>query len=216
VMQVPEEEKYLNSKKELEARIIVALGGRAAEEIIFGDVTTGASNDIEQATKICRAMITQYGMSDKFGLMGLAEVESQYLSGKAYMNCGDETATEIDHEIMKMLAAAYEEAKRLLNENRDVLDRIANYLIVQETITGKEFMQIMNTVLSEREQAAAEAAAPAAEASAQAAAEVTVPAAETAEAAVPAEMTAPAAEETPAPVTGIRPEDVPQSPEFPE
>ncbi|MBR2561212.1 MAG: ATP-dependent zinc metalloprotease FtsH [Eubacterium sp.] len=152
VMQVPEEEKYLNSKNELKAMVVGLLAGRAAEEIIFGDVTTGASNDIERATKICRAMVTQYGMSEKFGLMGLAEQENQYLSGKAYLNCGDETATEIDREVAKMLQEAYEEAKRLLNENRDALDRLAGYLIIQETITGKEFMQILHTVIKEREQ----------------------------------------------------------------
>ncbi|MEE1113926.1 MAG: ATP-dependent zinc metalloprotease FtsH, partial [Eubacterium sp.] len=151
VMQVPEEEKYLNSRNELKAMITGMLAGRAAEEIVFGDVTTGASNDIEKATKICRAMITQYGMSEKFGLIGLAETENQYLGGKAYLNCGDETATEIDHEVMKMLKEAYEEAKRLINENRDALDRLAGYLIIQESITGKEFMQILHTVQKERE-----------------------------------------------------------------
>ena len=137
VMQVPEEEKYLNSRKELEDMVTGFLAGRAAEEIVFGDVTTGASNDIEKATQICRAMITQYGMSDKFGLMGLARTESKYLNGRAVLDCGDETATEIDHEIMKMLKASYEKAKQMLRENRDVLDRLAGYLIIQETITGK-------------------------------------------------------------------------------
>ncbi len=152
VMQVPEEEKYLNSRKELEDMVTGFLAGRAAEEIVFGDVTTGASNDIEKATQICRAMITQYGMSDKFGLMGLARTESKYLNGRAVLDCGDETATEIDHEIMKMLKASYEKAKQMLKENRDVLDRLAGYLIIQETITGKEFMRIMNTVIGERSQ----------------------------------------------------------------
>ncbi len=153
VLQVPEEEKFLNSRKELEAMVTGMLGGRAAEEIVFGDVTTGASNDIERATEICRAMITQYGMSEKFGLMSLAKTEHQYLGGKAYLECGDETATEIDHEIMKMLETYYADAKRMINENRDVLDRIAGYLIIQETITGAEFMRIMNTVIGERKQA---------------------------------------------------------------
>ncbi|MDY5113830.1 MAG: ATP-dependent zinc metalloprotease FtsH [Bilifractor sp.] len=152
VMQVPEEEKYLNSRKELEDMVTGFLAGRAAEEIVFGDVTTGASNDIEKATQICRAMITQYGMSDKFGLMGLARTESKYLNGRAVLDCGDETETEIDHEIMKMLKASYEKAKQMLRENRDVLDRLAGYLIIQETITGKEFMRIMNTVIGERSQ----------------------------------------------------------------
>ncbi len=152
VMQVPEEEKYLNSRKELEDMVTGFLAGRAAEEIVFGDVTTGASNDIEKATQICRAMITQYGMSDKFGLMGLARTESKYLNGRAVLDCGDETATEIDHEVMKMLKSSYERAKQMLRENRDVLDRLAGYLIIQETITGKEFMRIMNTVIGERTQ----------------------------------------------------------------
>ena len=146
VMQTPEEEKFLNTKKELEAMIVVALGGRAAEEIVFDTVTTGASNDIEQATKIARAMITQYGMSQKFGLMGLASQENQYLSGRAVLNCGDDTATEIDHEVMQLLHYSYEEAKRLLSEHREALDKIAAYLIRRETITGKEFMKIFRAV----------------------------------------------------------------------
>ena len=142
VMQVPEEEKYLNTQKELEAMLVGYLGGRAAEEIVFDTVTTGAANDIEQATKVARAMITQYGMSQKFGLMGLASQENQYLSGRAVLNCGDDTATEIDHEVMQLLHYSYEEAKRLLNEHREALDKIAGYLISRETITGKEFMKI--------------------------------------------------------------------------
>ena len=142
VMHVPEEEKYLNTRKELEAMLVGYLGGRAAEEIVFDTVTTGAANDIEQATKVARAMITQYGMSDRFGLMGLAETQSQYLDGRAMLNCGDSTATEIDHEVMKLLKKSYDEAKRLLSENRDVLDKIAEFLIQKETITGKEFMKI--------------------------------------------------------------------------
>ena len=146
VMQVPEEEKYLNTKKELEAMLVGYLGGRAAEEIVFDTVTTGAANDIEQATKVARAMITQYGMSRKFGLMGLATQENQYLSGRAVLNCGDDTATEIDHEVMELLHYSYEEAKRLLNEHREALDKIADYLIRRETITGKEFMKIFRAV----------------------------------------------------------------------
>ena len=146
VMQVPEEEKFLNTKNELKAMLVGLLGGRASEEIVFGDVTTGAANDIEKATNIARAMITQYGMSEKFGLMGLASAENQYLDGRTVLNCGDETATEIDHEVMKVLKESYAEAKRLLSENRDVLDQIADYLIKRETITGKEFMQIYREV----------------------------------------------------------------------
>ena len=144
VMHVPEEEKYLNTRKELEAMLVGYLGGRAAEEIVFDTVTTGAANDIEQATKVARAMITQYGMSDRFGLMGLAETQNQYLDGRAMLNCGDATATEIDHEVMKLLKKSYDEAKRLLSENRDVMDKIAAFLIEKETITGKEFMKIFH------------------------------------------------------------------------
>jgi len=146
VMQVPEEEKYLNSKTELEAILVGLLAGRAAEDIVFGNVTTGASNDIEKATQIARAMITQYGMSEKFGLMGLASVESQYLSGQATLNCGDATATEIDHEVMIMLKNAYEQAKDILVQHREALDKIAAFLIERETITGKEFMEILHQV----------------------------------------------------------------------
>ena len=146
VMHVPEEEKFLNTKKELEAMLVGYLGGRAAEEIVFDTVTTGAANDIEQATKVARAMITQYGMSEKFGLMGLASQENQYLSGRAVLNCGDDTATEIDHEVMKLLHDSYEEAKRLLKGHRKALDKISDYLIRRETITGKEFMKIFRAV----------------------------------------------------------------------
>ena len=149
VMHVPEEEKYLNTKKELEAMLVGYLGGRAAEEIVFDTVTTGAANDIEQATKVARAMITQYGMSERFGLMGLAETQSQYLDGRAVMNCGDSTATEIDHEVMKLLKTSYDEAKRLLRENREALYKIAEFLIQKETITGKEFMKIFREIKGE-------------------------------------------------------------------
>ncbi len=142
VMHVPEEEKFLNSRKELHAMLVGYLAGRAAEEIVFDTVTTGAANDIEQATKVARAMITQYGMSEKFGLMGLASREDQYLSGRTVMNCAEATASQVDDEVMKMLKEAYEEAKSLLSENRDVMDKIAEFLIERETITGKEFMKI--------------------------------------------------------------------------
>ena len=142
VLQVPEEEKFLNTKKELEARLVVSLGGRAAEEIVFDTVTTGAANDIEQATAIARAMITQYGMSEKFGLMGLATQQNQYLDGRVVLNCGDQTATEVDHEVMALLKKSYEEALSLLRAHRETMDRIAEHLIESETITGKEFMKI--------------------------------------------------------------------------
>ncbi|WP_124064973.1 ATP-dependent zinc metalloprotease FtsH [Clostridium sp. E02] len=142
VMHVPEEEKYLNSKKELHAMLVGYLGGRAAEEIVFQSVTTGAANDIEQATKVARAMITQYGMSDTFGLMGLANKENQYLNGRTVMNCAEATAAQVDSEVMKLLKEAYEEAKSLLMDNREIMDQIAEFLIKKETITGKEFMKI--------------------------------------------------------------------------
>ena len=146
VMQTPEEEKFLNTKKELEAMLVGLLAGRAAEEVVFDTVTTGASNDLEKATKVARAMITQYGMSERFGLIGLESVQSRYLDGRAVMNCGEATAAEIDAEVMEMLKAAYEEAKRLLRENREALDKISEFLIEKETITGKEFMKILRKV----------------------------------------------------------------------
>ena len=146
VMQTPEEEKFLNTKKELQAMLVGMLGGRAAEEIVFDTVTTGASNDIEKATSVARAMITLYGMSEKFGLIGLESVQNRYLDGRPVMNCGQETASEIDHEVMKMLKEAYEEAKKLLSEHRESLDKIAAFLIEKETITGKEFMKIFHEV----------------------------------------------------------------------
>ena len=146
VMQVPEEEKYLMTKDELMTRLVTLLGGRAAEEVVFDTVTTGASNDIEKATQIARAMITQYGMSEKFGLMSLETVESKYLDGSARLNCSDETEAMIDDEVKELLKECFEEAKKLLSENRDVLDEIAKYLYEKETITGKQFMEIYRKV----------------------------------------------------------------------
>ena len=146
VMQVPEEEKYLMTKDELMTRLVTLLGGRAAEEVVFDTVTTGASNDIEKATQIARAMITQYGMSEKFGLMSLETVESKYLDGSARLNCSDETAAMIDDEVKELLKECFAEAKKLLSENRDVLDEIAKYLYEKETITGKQFMVIYRKV----------------------------------------------------------------------
>ena len=142
VMQVPEEEKYLQNKDELMARLVTLVAGRAAEEIVFGKVTTGAANDIEKATKIAKAMITQYGMSDKFGMMCLATTENQYLDNRAGLICGEDTAAQIDKEVLAIINHAYDEAMRLLTENREVLDHIAEYLYEHETITGKEFMKI--------------------------------------------------------------------------
>ena len=146
VLNVPEEEKYLNSKTELQNLLVKYLGGRAAEELVFDTVTTGASNDIEKATSIARSMVTQYGMSSEFGLMGLESVENRYLDGRAVLNCADATAAGVDDVVMKMLKEAYEEAKRLLSENRKALDLIAGFLIKKETITGKEFMDIFHKV----------------------------------------------------------------------
>ena len=149
-MQVPEEEKFLMSQKEMEEELVVLYGGRAAEFVKFDSVTTGASNDIERATSIARSMVTMYGMSDKFGLMGLESIENRYLDGRAVLNCGDETAGEIDKEVMKLLKDAYDKAVTLLRENMEALDRISEFLIEKETITGKEFMDIFNKVRAER------------------------------------------------------------------
>ena len=144
VMQVPEEEKFLMSKDEMLARIVTLLGGRASEAIVFDTVTTGASNDMEKATQMARAMITQYGMSDKFGLMSLETVENRYLDGRASLNCSDATAAEVDNEVKELLKKCYDKAVTLLTENRDRLDRIAEFLYEKETITGKEFMELFN------------------------------------------------------------------------
>lgn len=146
VMQVPEEEKYLMSKDELLTRITTLFGGRAAEKLVFNSITTGAANDIEKATTLARAMVTQYGMSDRFGLMGLESIESRYLDGRPVQNCSDETAGEIDKEVMNILKECYDRAEKLLAENREALDKIAEYLIARETITGEEFMNIFNEV----------------------------------------------------------------------
>lgn len=146
VMQVPEEEKYLMKKDELLARLVTLLGGRASEEIVFGKVTTGAANDIEKATSLARAMITQYGMSERFGLMGLESVESRYLDGRPVLNCADATAAQIDEEVKALLKECYQKALERLRENRDVLDELAKFLVERETITGKEFMDIYRRV----------------------------------------------------------------------
>lgn len=155
-MQVPEEEKYLMSKAEIETELVTLLAGRAAEELCFDSVTTGASNDIERATNLTRAMITQYGMSEKFGLIGLTTVEDQYLSGRSVLNCGEATAAEIDQEVMRVLKESYEKALEILSQNRKALDEIAAFLIERETITGKEFMEILNRVNAPEEPEAAD------------------------------------------------------------
>ena len=149
VMQVPEEEKYLNTKAELHDMIVGLLGGRAAEELKFETVTTGASNDIERATAVARNMVTQYGMSERFGLMGLATVESQYLEGRAVLNCSDVTAAAVDEEVRKIMEDCYKEAKRILSENMDAMDMIAEQLIREETITGKDFMRLFRKAKGE-------------------------------------------------------------------
>jgi cell division protease FtsH len=139
---VPEEEKYLNTKAELHDMIVGLLGGRAAEELKFDTVTTGASNDIERATAVARNMVTQYGMSKRFGLMGLATVESRYLEGRAVLNCSDVTAAAVDEEVRQIMEDCYNEAKAILSENMDAMDMIAEHLIREETITGKDFMRL--------------------------------------------------------------------------
>ena len=194
VMQVPEEEKYLNTEKELHAMLVGFLAGRAAEELVFDSVTTGAANDIEKATNIARQMVTRFGMSKKFGLMGLETVENQYLTAQRVMNCSDVTAAGIDEEVREMLAKAYEEAKTLLSENRDALDKIADFLIEKETITGKEFMKIFREVKGLPDPDAPAPAETEAPAEAEAPAETEAPA----EAAAPAETAAPAEAEAPA------------------
>lgn len=150
VMQVPEEEKYLQSKDELLTTIVTTFGGRAAEELVFQSITTGAANDIEQATNIARQMITRFGMSDAFGLVGLERMESQYLEGRLVLNCADSTAGEVDKEVIRILSECYEKAKSMLAAHRDVLDAIAAYLYEKETITGKQFMEIYHRILAER------------------------------------------------------------------
>ncbi len=176
VLHVPEEEKYLMSKDELLTRITMLYGGRAAEELFFDTVTTGASNDIEKATELGRAMITQYGMSEKFGLIGLESIQNRYLDGRAVMNCADVTAAEVDHEVMELLKRCYERAKELLSGNQDVMERIASFLIEKETISGKEFMEMFYEL---RPEAKAEAERKKAEKEAQKAAEETAATAQT-------------------------------------
>ena len=145
-MQLPKEEKFLQSKEELETDIITFLGGRAAEDVVFNSITTGASNDIERATSILRSMITQYGMSDKFGMVGLESIENRYLDGRAVLNCADETAAKIDEEVANRMKEFYEKAVNIIKENRDALDKIAEYLIEKETITGKEFIKMYREI----------------------------------------------------------------------
>ena len=145
-MQLPKEEKFLQSKEELETDIVTLLGGRAAEDVVFNSITTGASNDIERATAILRSMITQYGMSDKFGMVGLESIENRYLDGRAVLNCADDTAAKIDEEVARRMKEFYERAVNIIKENREVLDKIAEYLIEKETITGKEFIKMYREI----------------------------------------------------------------------
>ena len=156
-MQVPEEEKYLMSKEQMLSELVTLFGGRAAEEVVFNSVTTGASNDIERATQIARAMVTQYGMSERFGLMGLESVQNRYLDGRAVMNCSDATGALIDEEVKEMLKVAYDKAKKIIEDHREVMDEIAEFLIEKETITGKEFMEIYNKSLKKDELESVEA-----------------------------------------------------------
>ncbi|MBQ6364285.1 MAG: ATP-dependent zinc metalloprotease FtsH [Lachnospiraceae bacterium] len=194
VMQVPEEEKYLNTKAELHDMIVGLLGGRAAEELKFETVTTGAANDIERATGIARNMVTQYGMSDRFGLMGLATVESKYLEGRAVLNCSDVTAAAVDEEVRRIIEDCYAEAKKLLADNLDVMDEIAAYLIREETITGKQFMKIYRELKGLPDPEEEKKAEPAQEAEQEAAPEAPQPAEEAPEVKAEAEA---APEETP-------------------
>ena len=143
-MQMPEEEKFLSTAEELRTELRTLVGGRAAEQVVFGVQTTGAANDIQRATALARNMVTQYGMSDKFGLMTTASVQNQYLDGQAYMDCSQETAAQVDKEVLKLLDAAYGDAKRILTENRQLLDEISEFLLVKETITGDELMAYVN------------------------------------------------------------------------
>ena len=156
VMQVPEEEKYLKTKAEMEADIVTFMAGRAAEAIKFDSVTTGASNDIEQATNIARNMITIYGMSDKLGMAALESVQNRYLDGRTVMNCSEETATKVDNEVRKIMKRSYKKAYELLKEREELLDALAQFLIEKETITGKEFMQIYEELTGEKLKAATE------------------------------------------------------------
>ena len=155
-MQRPEEEKYLNSKEEMLADLVAFFGGRAAEEVKFHSITTGASNDIERATSIARAMVTQYGMSDEFGLIGLESITNRYLDGRAVMNCAESTAAKVDEVVMKILKEAYQKALGYIQDNMDILDEAAQFLIQRETITGKEFMEIFRKYKDTENQASSE------------------------------------------------------------
>jgi cell division protease FtsH len=141
-LQTPEEEKFLETRDELIAQITTFMGGRAAEDLVFNVATSGAANDIEKATNIARNMVTRFGMSDKFGMMGLATVESQYLDGRASMMCAEQTASQVDDEVLAIITECYNRAKDLLTQYRNVLDEISDFLYQKETITGKEFMQM--------------------------------------------------------------------------
>ena len=144
VLNVPEEEKHLQTEAELRAELVTFTAGRAAEEIVFGSVTTGAANDIEKATKIARSMITRFGMSEKFGMVGLESVAGEYLDNRLVLNCSEVTEAEVDKEVMKLIKESYEKAKKLLQEHKDTMDKIAAFLIEKETITGKQFMEIFH------------------------------------------------------------------------
>ena len=147
---VPEEEKYLMKKEELISEIVTLMGGRAAEQVKFDDITTGASNDIEKATSIARSMVTQYGMSSKFGMMGLETIQSRYLDGRPVLNCGEVTESQIDEEVMAILNDCYKKAVECIETNQTVMDKLAEHLIEKETITGKEFVAIYEEITGEK------------------------------------------------------------------
>lgn len=150
-MQVEQGDKYLLTKQELENKIATFTGGRAAEEVVFGEITTGASNDIEQATKIARAMITRYGMSDDFDMVAMETVTNQYLGGDASLACSADTQNEIDRKVVELVKREHEKAKKILLDNRQKLDELSNYLYEKETITGDEFMAILNGEAKKRQ-----------------------------------------------------------------
>ena len=156
----PEEERYLMSKEQMLNELVTFFGGRAAEEVKFHSVTTGASNDIERATAIARAMVTQYGMSEKYGLMGLESIQNRYLDGRPVMNCSDATAAGVDEEVRKILKDAYDKALKIMEDNMEALDEIAEFLIEKETITGKQFMEIFERVNGKGEESQEETVKP--------------------------------------------------------
>lgn len=156
-MQMPEEEKFLNTKDELLTELRTLLGGRAAEELVFRVKTTGAANDIERATALARKMVAQFGMSDRFGTMALSTVQNEYLDAQSYMDCAQSTAAAVDEEVQKLLQSCYNDAKKILTDNRSLLDEVALYLLAKETITGDELMAYVNADKQNKLEAVTEA-----------------------------------------------------------